>query len=1071
MKKSGNRLVRAALCLCLLFCFALALGLPAQTANNNGDTDLFSAIDPHNYVDRTTAVIYDSTNGLPTNGVNDIAQTKEGFLWIGSYCGLIRYDGNYFELLDASSGLSSIESLFVDSKDRLWIGTNDSGLALMDRGEIRFWDEDHGFPSAKVGDVQESEDGTIYVATTEGLVMITPDLVAHTADDPRLADAYVEQLSYGSGDLLYGITNEDDYFTLRSGKLETYIDHTQTRIQGITSILADPNNPGEIYIGTDSGKLYHGDPDGEISAMECTDTAPLTNIYDIQSFGDQIWICASNGIGVVHGDGFHYLDELPMHNAVSGVIADYEGNLWFTSSRQGLMKVVPNRFVNIFPHYDLPECVVNSTYERDGRLYIATDTGLLAVTKDEVITEIPLSAARTASGVDLGETDLIRLVDNMRIRSVLPDSKGNIWLSTWRGCGLVRYDGSAATVFTEADGLPSNQIRAIAETEDGKIVTGLTGGVSVIEGDRVVANYGKDEGLVNLETLTVCVAPNGDILAGSNGGGIYVINDEGVRCLSTQDGLPSKIVMRIRHDPDHHVFWLLTSSSIAYMTEDYEITAVHHFPYPSNYDICKNSKDDLWILSSNGIYVLPAEEMLANGEIKPVFYGLANGLPCLPTSNSFSWLSPEGDLFIAGDKSVARVNVEEPMEEVSDLRQAVAFIDADGKRYYPDESGAFLLPPRVKKITVYPFVFNYALTDPQVSYQLVGFDPEPVTASRSELLPMTYTNLRGGTYHFVMVLKDALGRNGKTLDTPIVKVKAPYEQAWFYGLIGAAGLALLWALVKMQVRRNTRILEQKHREEAERERIQGELQTANRIQTSVLPSDFPPFPERAEFDLWASMKPAREVGGDFYDFYLIDDDHLALTIADVSGKGIPASLFMMTSKAILKSIAMQSKTPSEILQETNDLICSNNRLDMFVTVWLGILELSTGRLFAANAGHEYPALKRADGKFRLIRDKHGLVIGGMENVKYTEYELQLHPGDKLFVYTDGVPEATDTAQQMFGSDRLIEALNAGGETSPEQVLKNVHSAVDAFVRDAEQFDDLTMLCLAYSGNAPEHLES
>ena len=278
MEKLRNRFVRAALCLCLLACFALALGLPAQTANNNGDTDLFSAIDPHSYVDRTSAVIYDSTNGLPTNGVNDIAQTKEGFLWIGSYCGLIRYDGNYFELLDASSGLSSIESLFVDSQDRLWIGTNDSGLALMDRGELRFWDEDHGFPSAKVGDVQESEDGTIYVATTEGLVMITPDLVAHTADDPRLAGAYVEQLSYGSGDLLYGITNEDDYFTLRSGKLETYIDHTQTRIQGITSILADPNNPGEIYIGTDSGKLYHGDPDGEISAMECTDTAPLTNI-------------------------------------------------------------------------------------------------------------------------------------------------------------------------------------------------------------------------------------------------------------------------------------------------------------------------------------------------------------------------------------------------------------------------------------------------------------------------------------------------------------------------------------------------------------------------------------------------------------------------------------------------------------------------------------------------------------------------------------------------------------------------------------------------------------------------
>ena len=1071
MEKLRNRSVRAALCFCLLACFSLTLGMPALTANSYEESESFSAIDPHSYVDRSSAVLYDSTNGLPTNGVNDIAQTREGFLWIGSYCGLIRYDGNYFELLDSSSGLSSIESLFVDSQDRLWIGTNDSGLALMDRGALRFWDEEHGFPSAKVGDVQESEDGTIYVATTEGLVMITPDLTAHTADDPRIANAYVEQLSYGRGDLLYGITNEDDFFSLRSGKLESYIDHTETRIQGITAILADPDNPGEIYIGTDDGKLYHGDPDGEISEMECTDAAPLSSIYDIQSFGDQIWLCASNGIGVVHGDGFHYLSELPMHNSVSCVIADYEGNLWFASSRQGLMKVVPNRFVNIFPHYNLSECVVNSTYEDDGRLFIATDTGLLAITKDARINEIPLSAAKTASGEDLGETDLLRLLDKTRIRSILPDSKGNIWFSTWRGCGLVRYDGSSATVFTEADGLPSNQIRAVSETEDGKIVAALTGGVSVIEGDRVVANYGKDDGLVNLETLTVCVAPNGDILAGSNGGGIYVINGSGVRCLSRQDGLPSKIVMRIRHDPDHHVFWLLTSNSIAYMTEDYEITAVQSFPYPSNYDICKNGKDDLWVLSSNGIYVLPAEEMLANGEIKAVFYGLANGLPCLPTSNSFSYLSPEGDLFIAGDKSVARVNIEEPMEEVSDLRQAVAFIDADGKRYYSNESGAFLLPPGVKKITVYPFVFNYALTDPQVSYQLVGFDPEPVTVSRSELMPMTYTNLRGGTYHFVMVLKDALGRNGKTLEVPIIKAKAPYEQAWFYSLIITGGLALLWALVKMQVRRNTRILEQKHREEAERERIQGELQTANRIQTSVLPSDFPPFPERTEFDLWASMKPAREVGGDFYDFYLIDDDHLALTIADVSGKGIPASLFMMTSKAILKSFTMQGKTPSEILRKTNDMICSNNRLDMFVTVWLGILELSTGRLAAANAGHEYPALKRANGVFQVIHDKHGLVVGGMENIRYTEYELQLHPGDKLFVYTDGVPEATDTALQMFGCDRMLDALNVSPQASPEQVLKNVQSAVEAFVRDAEQFDDLTMLCLAYSGNAPEPTEA
>ena len=1070
MEKLHNRPARAALCLCLLLCFALALGLPAQAANSTEVSEPVLAIDPHNYADSTSAVIYDSSNGLPTNGINDIAQTSDGFLWIGSYCGLIRYDGNYFELLDSTDGLASIESLFVDSRDRLWIGTNDNGLAMMDRGEVRFWNENDGFASEKIGNVQEGDDGTIYVGTTEGLMMIAPDLTAHAADDPRIASAYIEQLSYGSDGVLYGITNEDDFFMLRGDRLEAFVGHNETSIQGITAILADPDQPGFLYLGTDDGKLYHGTPESEASAMECVDAAPLANLYDIQKFGDQVWVCAGNGVGVADEHGFHHLDDLPMENAISHVVADYEGNLWFSSSRQGLMKVVPNRFVNLFPHYDLSEHVVNTTCEYGELLFIGTDAGLIAVTKDAVVDEIPLTSAKTASGEDLGETELIRLLGTARIRSILPDSKGNIWFSTWRGCGLVRYDGSSATVFTQDDGLPSSQIRAIAETEDGRIAAAVTGGVSVIEGDRIIATYDRDDGLVNLETLTVCIAPNGDILAGSNGGGIYVINDDGVRCLSRQDGLPSKIVMRIRHDPDHHVFWLLTSNSIAYMTEDYEITAVHHFPYSSNFDLFKNSKDDLWILSSNGIYVLPAEEMLANGEIKPVFYGLANGLPCLPTSNNFSYLSPEGDLFIAGDKSAARVNIEDPMEEVSDLKQAVAFIDADGERYYPDEDGAFLIPPGTKKITVYPFVFNYALTDPKVSYQLMGFDPKPVTVNRSDLLPMTYTNLRGGTYHFMMVLKDAMGRNGKTLDVPIVKTKAPYEQAWFYCLAFTAGLASVWALVKAQVRRNTRHLEKKHREEAERERIQGELQTASRIQSAMLPSDFPPFPERTEFHLWASMKPAREVGGDFYDFYLIDDDHLALTIADVSGKGIPASLFMMTSKAILKSSAMQGSGPAEVLKRTNDLICTNNRMDLFVTVWLGILEISTGRLVAANAGHEYPALKRANGAFELIRDKHGLVIGGMEGIRYTEYELQLRPGDKLFVYTDGVPEATDAEQQMFGTDRMLDALNASPGANPDQVLKNMQSAVDDFVQDAEQFDDLTMLCLAYGESAPEQTE-
>ena len=247
------------------------------------------------------------------------------------------------------------------------------------------------------------------------------------------------------------------------------------------------------------------------------------------------------------------------------------------------------------------------------------------------------------------------------------------------------------------------------------------------------------------------------------------------------------------------------------------------------------------------------------------------------------------------------------------------------------------------------------------------------------------------------------------------------------------------------------------------ERVRTELDMASKIQKGALPDIFPAFPDRQEFDLYASMEPAKEIGGDFYDFFLIDDDHLCLVIADVSGKGVPAALFMMASKIILADNAIMGKSPSEILYDANNAICKNNKLEMFVTVWVGILEISTGKLSAANAGHEYPALKRGDGGFSVFKDRHGFVLGGMEGMKYKEYEIQLSPGDKLFVYTDGVPEANDPDGNMFEVKRMIDALNEDPDASPAQILGAVRGQINIFVREAEQFDDLTMLCLEYKG--------
>ncbi len=250
---------------------------------------------------------------------------------------------------------------------------------------------------------------------------------------------------------------------------------------------------------------------------------------------------------------------------------------------------------------------------------------------------------------------------------------------------------------------------------------------------------------------------------------------------------------------------------------------------------------------------------------------------------------------------------------------------------------------------------------------------------------------------------------------------------------------------------------------AEKERIGAELSLATDIQAAMLPHIFPAFPHRSDFDIYASMDPAKEVGGDFYDYFFVDENHLAVLIADVSGKGVPAALFMMASKIILQSVASLGYSPKEILARTNESLCSNNEAEMFVTVWLGILDTSTGTLTASNAGHEYPAVKKPDGEFELYKDKHGLVLGGLEGLKFPEYELTLEEGSKLFIYTDGVPEATNGDKEMFGTERMFDALNKDPEASPQDLLKNVREAVDGFVKDAEQFDDLTMLCLEFKG--------
>lgn len=258
------------------------------------------------------------------------------------------------------------------------------------------------------------------------------------------------------------------------------------------------------------------------------------------------------------------------------------------------------------------------------------------------------------------------------------------------------------------------------------------------------------------------------------------------------------------------------------------------------------------------------------------------------------------------------------------------------------------------------------------------------------------------------------------------------------------------------ISRLTKVLE-------EQKRIGAELELAAKIQSSYLPEGKNPFPGQKAFELSASMDPAKEVGGDFYDFFLLDAEHLCMVIGDVSGKGVGAALFMMVTKTMLHSQAKVTESPAELLAAVNDILCENNETEMFASVWVGILDLRTGTVKAANAGHEYPALKKADGEFSLFRKKHGLVIASMPGLRFTEYEFTMEKGDVLYVYTDGVAEATNAENKLYGTDRMLLALNERKEASIEEILAHVLKDINGFVKEAPQFDDITMMGVRYLG--------
>ncbi|MBD5511291.1 MAG: HD domain-containing protein [Lachnospiraceae bacterium] len=737
-----------------------------------------------------SSVLYNNSNGLPTSEANAIVQSQDGFIWVGSYSGLIRYDGNDFYRFDSSVGIASVVSLYVDSKDRLWIGTNDSGIVLHEEGEFSFFGKSEGLPSLSVRSIAEDGEGNIIFATTQGMVYIDTQGGLHVIDDARINTEYICEIRRADDGTVYGCTLKGDFFYLKGLKVAAFYNGQELGMGVISCICPVPDEAGFVYLGTEESTVIYGDMRDGMENYQTLSVSPQSNINAIYpESSERLWICADNGIGYFDENGrYSELQDVPMDNSVDEMMVDYEGNRWFVSSRQGVMKLVGNRFTDISRIAGLKNEVVNSTCIYQGDLYIGTDSGLRLLDenyqqKENVMTE---------------------LLEGIRIRCIKEDSAGNLWLCSYSELGLICYHGDGTyEIYNKESGLKSDRVRTVSELSDGTIAAATNGGVHLIKDGKVTDTYDEADGIINTEILTICEDDDGRIYLGSDGNGIYVVDGKEVYNLGMEDGLRSEIILRMKKDPERSLYWIITSNSISYM-KDGQIYTLSNFPYSNNFDLYFDNNGGIWVLSSSGIYVVSGEQMLQDEEPEYLFYDMSCGLPCVATANSWSHLSEDGELYISGSRGVSCINIYEKQTGDEAVKLSIPFVEADGQMIALRDGETVQIPSDCRRLTIHAYALTYSLQNPRLSYYLEGFDTETASASRREMQPVSYTNLSGGKYIFHFSVIDTMtGKEVNTISVTFIKEKRLHERGIFWVLLFMSVMVLVSVFAVVYTRHKT----------------------------------------------------------------------------------------------------------------------------------------------------------------------------------------------------------------------------------------------------------------------------
>ena len=754
-----------------------------------------------------SAQLYDATNGLPTSDANYILGAQDGYIWIGGYSGIIKYDGSSFEHIDNSDGLTSGRALFEDSKGRIWVGTNDNGVVVLDGTDRIHITYKEGLPSSSIRYFTEDSTGNIYVATTNGVAYIDSNMSVHIVDDKRINNERVLKLQSNSNDVIYGFTLNGYAFSIHNNLITNFFSSEDIGIETISSMMIDPKNIGKVYFGTRGSVIYYGNFGDKVQNLKTIDVSPTENIHYITYECGKVWASSLGGAGYIDDNyKYHMLKDIPMNSAIEMLTSDYQGNLWFASSTQGVMKVVANNFTDYTDFTPVEGKVVNATCMIDELLYVGTNAGLYILDKDKNIIE----------------NELTELINDGRVRSITLDSKGNIWVSTFiPDVGLICYtnDGKVL-IFNKEQGMPTDEVRCTVEMQDGSILVGTDDGIAKIRSKAVQKIYGTEAGITNPVVLTVCEGDEGEIYAGTDGDGLYVISEYGVRKLDRENGLTSDVIMRVKKDPTRDLYWLVTSNSIEYM-KDGIITPVFSFPNTNNYDIYFDDSGDAWILSSYGIYNVKTEYLLEDDVKEYRLYSISNGLTYTPTSNSYSFVDAEGNIYISGRKGVCRVNINHFFEDKGTLKIGLSSIVCDDELIAKDEDGNYVIPANAARVRINPSIFDYTMTNPLIKVYLEGAGDAGIISSLNSLTPLEYTGLEYGEYTLHIQVLDNDGDNIVQEETFHIEKKPKIFELLLvrfamFSLVAALIGLIVWRIMAGNVIRRQYVLIQEAKEEAER---------------------------------------------------------------------------------------------------------------------------------------------------------------------------------------------------------------------------------------------------------------